>query len=123
MPGNGSPPPGDRLGELQALLDEACTGRDQARRELSAAQAAGVGQPVEFRAGPVELEFEVAVTRTGGGQAGVHVWVLTLGGKGELGQANTQRIKVTLHPVNPDTGQDAQIADTSRGPEPAGPPL
>jgi hypothetical protein len=40
------------------------------RRELGLAQAAGQGQPVQFRAGPVELEFEVAVTRTGGGQAG-----------------------------------------------------
>ncbi len=30
----------DRLGELQALLDEACTGRDQARRERSASRQA-----------------------------------------------------------------------------------
>ena len=92
------------------------------RRELSAAQAAGQGQPVQFRTGPVELEFEVAVTRSGGGQAGVQLWVLTLGGKGELGQATTQRIKVTLQPVDPETGEDAQIADMQRGPERAGPP-
>jgi hypothetical protein len=92
------------------------------RRELGAAQAAGVGEPVQFRAGPVELEFEVAVTRTGGGQAGVQVWVLTLGAKGELGHASTQRIKVTLQPVGSETGQDAQIGDTHRGPGLAGPP-
>ena len=92
------------------------------RRELGSAQAAGRGQAVQFQAGPVELEFEVAVTRTRGGEGGVQIWVLTLGGKLERGHATTQRIKVTLHPVNPDTGQDAQIADTSRGPEPAGPP-
>ena len=90
------------------------------RRELGLAQAAGQGQLVQFRAGPVELEFEVAVTRTGGGQAGVQIWVLTLGGKGELGKATTQRIKVTLQPVDPDTGEDARIADASR--ESAGPP-
>ena len=92
------------------------------RRELNLAQAAGAGQPVQFRTGPVELEFEVAVTRSGGGQAGVQLWVLTLGGKGELGRATTQRIKVTLQPVNPDTGEDAQITDARRGLEPAGPP-
>jgi hypothetical protein len=92
------------------------------RRELSAAQAAGQGQPVQFRTGPVELEFEVAVTRSGGGQAGVQLWVLTLGGKGELGQAATQRIKVTLQPVNPDTGEDARITDPRHGTPPAGPP-
>jgi hypothetical protein len=92
------------------------------RRELSAAQAAGQGQPVQFRSGPVELEFEVAVTRSGGGEAGVQLWVLTLGGKGELGQATTQRIKVTLQPVNPDTGEDARISDAPCGTPPAGPP-
>jgi hypothetical protein len=92
------------------------------RRELSLAQAAGQGQAVQFRTGPVELEFEVAVTRTGGGQAGVQLWVLTVGGKGELGHATTQRIKVTLQPVNPDTGKDAQITDARRGSGLAGPP-
>ena len=109
---------GEGDGELPSLADTIAA----VRRELSAAQAAGQGQPVQFRTGPVELEFEVAVTRTGGGQAGVQMWVLTLGGKGERGQATTQRIKVTLQPVDPDTGEDARIADTRRGPEPAGPP-
>ena len=92
------------------------------RRELSAAQAVGQGQSVQFRTGPVELELEVAVTLTGGGQAGVQLWVLTLGGKGELAQATTQRIKVTLQPVDPDTGQDAQVTDARRAAAPAGPP-
>ena len=92
------------------------------RRELSSAQAAGQGQPIQFRTGPVELEFEVAVTRTRGGQARVQIWVLTLGGKLERGHATTQRIKITLQPVNPETGEDAQVADTRRGAEPAEPP-
>ena len=63
----------------------------------------------------MELEFDVAVTRTRGGQAGVQFWVVTLGGKVELGHATTQRIKVTLQPVNPETGEDARIADARRG--------
>jgi hypothetical protein len=109
---------GEEEGKFPSLADTIAA----VRRELGLAQAAGQGQPVQFRAGPVELEFEVAVTRTGGGQAGVQLWVLTLSGKGELGQATTQRIKVTLQPVDPETGQDARIADTSRGPKPAGPP-
>ena len=107
---------GEGYGNLPSLADTIAA----VRRELSAAQTAGQGQPVQFRTGPVELEFEVAVTRTGGGQAGVQLWVLTLGGKAELGKAITQRIKVTLQPVNPETGEDARIAD-ARG-EPAGPP-
>ena len=92
------------------------------RRELGLAQAAGQGQPVQFRTGPVELEFEVAVTRTRGGEGGVQIWVLTLGGKLERERANTQRIKVTLHPVDRFTGQDAQIGDTSQESEPDEPP-
>jgi hypothetical protein len=109
---------GDGNGEFPSLADTIAA----VWRGLSLAQAAGQGQPVRFHTGPVELEFEVAVTRTGGGEAGVQLWVLTLGGKGELGHATTQRIKVTLQPVDPGTGQDAQIADTSRRPGPAGPP-
>jgi hypothetical protein len=97
----------DGDGNLPSLADTIAA----VRRELASAQQAGVGQPVQFRTGPVELEFEVAVTRTGGGQAGVQLWVLTLGAKGELGHASTQRIKVTLQPVKPQTGQDAQIGD------------
>ena len=109
---------GDGDDKLPSLADTIAA----VRRELGLAQAAGQGQAIQFRAGPVELEFEVAVTRTGGGQAGVQLWVLTLGAKGELGQATTQRIKVTLQPVNPETGQDAQIADVRQGAEPVGPP-
>ena len=52
----------------------------------------------------------------------MQLWVLTLGGKAELGQATTQRIKVTLQPVDPETGKDARIADARRGTPPAGPP-
>jgi hypothetical protein len=109
---------GDGDGNLPSLADTIAA----VRRELGVAQQAGVGQPVQFRAGPVELEFEVAVTRTGGGQAGVQLWVVTLGAKGELEHATTQRIKVTLQPVNPQTGEDSQIGDTHRGPGLAGPP-
>jgi len=109
---------GDKDAELPSLADTIAA----VRRELNSAQAAGQGQPVQFRSGPVELEFEVAITRTGSGQAGVQLWVLTLGAKGEMGHATTQRIKVILQPVNPQTGEDARITDARLGQEPAGPP-
>lgn len=78
------------------------------RRELNSALAAGQGQPVQFRTGPVELEFEIAVTCTGGGQTGVHLSVLTLGGPGAPARATTQRIKVTLLPPDQDSGAGQQ---------------
>lgn len=108
----------DAEGKLPSLADTIAA----VRRELSAAQAAGQSQSIQFRTGPVELEFEVAVTRSGGGQAGVQLWVLTLGGRGEAAKATTQRIKVTLQPVNPETGENAQVADAHQGPTAAGPP-
>ena len=100
---------GNGDGEFPSLADTIAA----VRRDLSAAQTAGLGQAVQFRAGPVELE--VAVTGTRGVEGGVQIWVLTLGGKLERERANTQRIKVTLHPVDRFTGQDAQIGDI--GPE------
>jgi hypothetical protein len=102
---------GNEAGGLPSLAETIAA----VRRELSLAQAAGKGQAIQFRTGPVELEFEVAVTRTGGGEAGVKLWVLTLGAKGELEHAATQRITITLQPVNPQTGEDAQIDDTQQG--------
>jgi hypothetical protein len=117
-PGGGVYGVDKRDSELPSLADTIAA----VRRELSSAQAAGQGQFIQFRTGPVELEFEVAVTRTGGGQAGVQLWVLTLGGKADLAHATTQRIKMTLQPVNPETGQDARVADAYQGPAPTGPP-
>jgi hypothetical protein len=101
---------GDGDGDLPSLADTIAA----VRRELSSAQAAGLGQPVQFR--PVELEFEVAVTRTGGGPAGVQVGVLTLAGQGGLAVAATQRIKVRLDPLGPESDGDAQVSEVKLGP-------
>jgi hypothetical protein len=109
---------GNGDGEFPSLADTIAA----VRRELSAAQTAGQEQAVQFRTGPVELEFDVAVTRTRGVEGGVQIWVLTLGGKLGREHATTQRIKVTLQPVNPETGEDARITDARQGREPAGPP-
>jgi Trypsin-co-occurring domain 2 len=118
MPAGGVYWLGNGDGEFPSLADTIAA----VRRELSSAQEAGQEQAVQFRTGPVELEFDVAVTRTRGGQAGVQIWVLTLGGKLEREHATTQRIKVTLQPVNPETGEDARIADARQRREPTGPP-
>ena len=75
---------GNEDGEFPSLADTIAA----VRRELSSAQTAGQGQAVQFRTGPVELEFEVAVTRTRGGEGGVQIWVLTLGGKLEREQCD-----------------------------------
>jgi Trypsin-co-occurring domain 2/Coenzyme PQQ synthesis protein D (PqqD) len=105
---------GDGAESLPSLADTIAA----VRRDLCAALADGDGQPVRFRAGPVELDFGVAVTCTGGGQAGVRLSVLT--NQGARARATTQRIKVTLQPLDADTGADARTAGI--GAEPGGLP-
>jgi hypothetical protein len=101
----------DEDGELPSLADTIAA----VHRELSLAQAAGQGQPTRFRAGPVELDFEVAVTRAGGGPAGVRLWVLPLDGKGDRAHAPTQRIKIVWQPLDQETGTAGQVTGGRQG--------
>jgi hypothetical protein len=84
----------------------------QVREQLAKAIEDGKDSRVAFRAGPVELEFEVAFTASGGGDVGVRVWVVSLGAKGEVSRAATNRLKVTLTPVDR-AGQDRLIGSVA----------
>ncbi len=78
----------------------------QVRSELERATEAGKDSRLAFRAGPVELEFQVAFEATAAADAGVRVWVLSAGAKGEATRSASHRLKVTLTPV------DRQAKDT-----------
>ena len=82
----------------------------QVRKQLAKAIEEGKDSPVAFRAGPVELEFDVEFTASGGADVGVRVWVVSLGAKGEVSRATTNRLKVTLTPVDRQ-GKDKLIGD------------
>ena len=82
----------------------------QVRAELERAVKEGQESSVAFRAGPVELEFEVAFTRTGGVDGGLRLSVLSLGAKRERSSAATHRVKVELTPVDRQ-GKDKLIGD------------
>jgi hypothetical protein len=83
----------------------------QVRAELEQAIKDGEESPVAFRAGPVEMEFEVAFTRTGGVSGGFQLSVLSFGAKGEKSTAATHRVKVALTPADRE-GHDILIGDT-----------
>jgi hypothetical protein len=72
----------------------------QVRAELERAIQAGRESPVAFRAGPVELEFQVAFEATASVDGGVRVWVLSAGAKGEATRSTSHRLKVTLTPTD-----------------------
>lgn len=70
------------------------------RLQLRRAQDAGRGSDVRFAVGPVEVEFAVDVSKKAGGEASVKVLgLLSLGGKGELSQGQTHRVKISLTPI------------------------
>jgi hypothetical protein len=77
------------------------------RAELSTAMAEGQDSQLHFALGPVEVEFQVAVTRDAGVDGGVRFGVVSFGGKGNLSNAATHRISMTLQPVV--NGQPAEV--------------
>lgn len=81
----------------------------QVRRDLKDAQDEGDEQEVLFSVGDVELELTVEVSKSGGGGGGVHIGVLSVGASGDVSKSDTNKIKVTLHPVDVD-GEPLQVA-------------
>jgi hypothetical protein len=81
------------------------------RSELEEAREKGASSSLAFVPGIVELEFEVVFDETAGADAGIRVWVVSLGAKGEVSRGRTQRLKVTLSPVERATGKPPQISD------------
>jgi hypothetical protein len=69
------------------------------RAELITSMKQAANQELQFRLKPVELEFQVAVTKSADGNAGVRFWVVDVGGKGSYENAMTHTIKLTLEPV------------------------
>jgi Trypsin-co-occurring domain 2 len=84
---------------------------DQVRVELEQAIKDGEHSEVAFRAGPVELEFEVAFTRNGGISGGFQLSVLSFGAKRERSSTATHTVKVALTPTDRQ-GRDKLIGDT-----------
>lgn len=66
------------------------------RAELARAAAAAAGAEFQFPVAGAQLEFHVAVTKTGEGKAGVKFWVVELGGAGSFAREEIQKVTVTL---------------------------
>ena len=98
---------GDDLG---VRLAEAIS---QVRTELERAITEGEHSALAFRAGAVELEFEVGFTKAGSVDGRFQLSVLALGAKRERSWTNTHRIHVSLTPVDRQ-GHDKLIADTGK---------
>jgi hypothetical protein len=86
---------------------------NQVRLELEQAIEDGENSAVAFRAGTVELEFEVAFTRSNNIGGGFKLSVLSFGAKGERSSKATHRVTVALTPVDRH-GRDKLIGDVGK---------
>ncbi|MCX5332561.1 MULTISPECIES: trypco2 family protein [unclassified Streptomyces] len=98
------------------MADEAWAGLAEAigaiRAELQQAARDGEGQEVQFRTGAVEIEFAVDVKKDG--EARAKVLVLPFGAEAKFARSKgtTNRVKITLQPVDAE-GTDLRIKDDS----------
>jgi hypothetical protein len=74
------------------------------RDELVHAAARGIGQPVGFLVGPIELEFTVELRQDAKAKAGFKAWVVSGDAEGGLSRGRTHRVSMTLTPVRPGGG-------------------
>lgn len=88
------------MNDVESAEVELAAAINQVREQLVRAIEDGEDSPIAFRAGPVEMEFEVTFSSTRSGDAGVRVWVVSAGAKGERVRATTHRLKVSLTPVD-----------------------
>ena len=86
------------------------------REELRKAQAAR-DPGLQFAVGPVSVEFNVVTSREGGPEAKVRFWVVEAGGSAKWSKEATQKVSMTLTPVD-EHGQQVYILDRVPGPPP-----
>jgi Trypsin-co-occurring domain 2 len=88
----------------------------QLRGELERAIVHAEGERLKFEAIDVTMEFQVGVTRTGEGHAGLKFWVLELGGGRSRENATTQTVGLRLKPVLADGRPVAIARETGESP-------
>jgi Trypsin-co-occurring domain 2 len=98
------------MADVSELDVPLATAIEALRRELVAAVQEGADQEVRFALGPIELEFQVEVSREAGVEAGVKFWVVSLGGKGSRTTGKTHTVRLSLSPVlASDVGRDVPL--------------
>lgn len=81
------------------------------RAELAAAAEDADGEDLLFAVGPVELEFQVAVTKGGEGGAAAKFWVVSVGGKATYSHRQTHTVRMTLTPHHRESNKPVNVAD------------
>ncbi|MFI9809426.1 trypco2 family protein [Streptomyces sp. NPDC052301] len=83
------------------------------REEIVASMSAANTSGIHFPVGRIQLEFQVGVTRTDNGRAGLKLWVLELGGDKGRSRQELQTVTVTLEAPVDDHGAPVKVFHTS----------
>ena len=86
------------------------------REELKVAEAERDPQ-LQFNVGPVTVEFTVVTGREGGPEGKVRFWVIEAGGSAKWSHSETQKVTLTLTPID-EQGRPVYISDRVPGPPP-----
>jgi len=97
---------GDTLDEMISLADLLGT----LRKELDDAGKQGAGSDTRFRFGEVELELQVVTTKGGEAGGGVKFWVYNANAKLHAAQATTQRLTLKFTPEDASTGEPRKVS-------------
>jgi hypothetical protein len=81
---------------------------------LAVAVEQAVGADLQFPVDGVQLEFHVAVTKTGEGRAGLKFYVLEMGGSGSYAREEIQTVTVTLGAPIDQAGDVVKVLRQSR---------
>ena len=86
------------------------------RQELQLAQTRGMGQPIAFEIGSVELELQMVVSRKKSGDGKIAFWVLSVGGGLENRGETTHKIKLSLTPIASATDGRVKVSGEAKQP-------
>lgn len=96
---------------------------ERVRAELEDARVRGAGKEVQFRLDEVTLEFGVELTREGGAEAGINIWVVSVGAKGGVSSTHTNTVTVSMVPQVKAGAEwvDVRVAGEATGGRPPAP--
>jgi len=86
---------------------------DTLRQELDKAAKQGSGSDTKFRFNEVEMELQVVTTNGGEVGAGVKFWVYNAEAKINASEVSTQRLTLKFTPVSAATGEDITVSESA----------
>lgn len=88
-----------------ALADAVALVRQELLRAMATSDTTGLRFPV----GQITLTFQVGLTRSGTGSAGLQLWVFELGAEGSVASETIQTVTVVLDPPVTRDGEGVKV--------------